>query len=120
MYFNFEELLTVFFLQQELVPIVKDLSEEYNNTTLGPYSFQVFVQAAVTKNKFEVLQNQKTLAGHRPAFIVGHGCRKRPLSDEIAKRSGDERKGKRARKENLLAVKEDSGSNRVLRSGKRF
>jgi len=93
---------------------------------LGPYSFQVFVQAAVTKknfdgkSKFEALQNQKTLAGRRLAFIVGHGCRKRPLSDEIAKRSGDERKGKRARKENLLAVKEDSGSNRVLRSGKKF
>ncbi len=109
-------------LIQEFVSYLKDIKQEYHSTTFGPYSFQVFVQAAITKkrldgkNKVEGEQNRKFLVGRCSEILVGHGCRKRPLAEDIAKRSGDGRESKRAKKENLL----QDVTTRLLRSGKRL
>jgi len=70
-----------------------DVSEEYNSTTLGPFSFQVFVLAAWTdkriqgKSKSKSVENCQVLEGRRAVDIVGKGSRKRPLSLEVSRTS---------------------------------
>ncbi|KAJ3554371.1 hypothetical protein NP233_g12435 [Leucocoprinus birnbaumii] len=58
-----------------------DAKSEHNKTTLGPYSFQVFVSALWTDVKVK-----KIPTGRRATeYSDGQSVRKRPLADEIRK-----------------------------------
>ena len=87
-----------------------DVKEEYNSTTLGPFSFQAFVQASWTeaklklKSKFEA--NHKALVGRRRKLIVGKGCRKRPRALEVLQTSLKERLRKKAKRGKAIRAKE--------------
>ena len=59
-----------------------DVSEVKNMTTLGPYSFRVFVDCAWTKLH---MGKEKNATGRRPVKQVGHGRRKRPMAEEVEK-----------------------------------
>ncbi|KAJ3557120.1 hypothetical protein NP233_g11824 [Leucocoprinus birnbaumii] len=60
-----------------------DITKIYNNTTVGPYSFQVFVSALKwTAAKVKV---SGVPAGRRPSSKVNHGVQKRLLMSEIQK-----------------------------------
>ena len=70
------------------------------------------------KNLEEAGRNGKALQGRRRELDVGSGRRKRPLTADIEKTSQDNRKMKRAKKENALLFIE-SGP-RTLRSGRKL
>jgi len=113
------------FLEQGVSPVTIDVAEEYNSTTLGPFSFQVFVLAAWTdkklkgKSKSQAIENHKVLEGRRATEIVGKGCRKRPLSSVVSKSSQEIRNSKKARRENLASSDlQNDNSHRRLRSRK--
>jgi hypothetical protein len=97
---------------QSILPVTTDVVEEYNSTTLGPFSFQVFVLAAWTdtriqgKSKSQGVDNRRVLQGRRSVDIVGKGSRKRPRSEEIVKTSQGMRNAKRAKKENYISLPE--------------
>jgi hypothetical protein len=101
-----------------------DVKDEWNRTTLGPYSFQVFVLASWTmkkvkgKNSKEADQNAQALQGRRKELDVGTGKRKRPLIAEVEKTSQENRKAKRAKKESITRTVISEG--RTLRSGKKL
>jgi hypothetical protein len=71
-------------------------------TTLGPFSFQLFVLAGWTMQKLqgkhngEASVNEKVLQGRRKETGVGTGKRKRPTVTEVFKTSQEERKAKQA------------------------
>jgi hypothetical protein len=95
---------------QSILPVTIDVVQEYNSTTLGPFSFQVFVLAAWTdtkiqgKSKSQGVDNRRVLEGRRSVDIVGKGSRKRPRSDDIVKTSQRMRNAKRAKKENHVSL----------------
>jgi len=96
-------------------------------TTLGPFSFQVFVLACWTEKKLqgkktgEASINERALQGHRKETDVGTGKRKRPTVAEVSKTSQDERKAKQAKKENLCRPEVlVSAEGRCLRSGRKI
>jgi hypothetical protein len=112
--------------EQNMSPVTIDVTAEYNSTTLGPFSFQVFVLAAWTDQKFQgksksqAIVNHRVLEGRRKVEIVGKGCRKRPLSSVVAGSSQEIRSSKRAKKENLVSSDhQQDNSHRTLRSRKR-
>jgi len=96
-------------LAQNISPVTIDLVEEYNLTTLGLFSFHVFVLAAWTdkklqgKSKSQAAENHQVLEGRRALDIVGKGSRKCPLLLEISRTSQEMRRAKKARKENLVS-----------------
>jgi hypothetical protein len=96
-------------------------------TTLGPYSFQVFVLAGWTMKKMqgnntgEALANGRVLQGRRKEIDVGTGKRKRPTVTEVVKTSQEELKAKRARKENIFRHEvSNEVEGRTLRSGRKI
>ena len=108
---------------QDISPVIIDVAEEYNLTTLGPFSFQVFVLAAWTDKKLkgnsksQAIENHRVLEGRRAVEIVGNGCRKRPLCSVVSRSSQEVRKSKRARRENLApSVLQDDTTHRKLRN----
>ena len=82
--------------------VVIDVKEEFNLTTLGPFSFQAFVQAGWTETKLKAQfeANRKSLMGRRGKLIVGKGSRKRPHALEVFRTSLKERQRKKAKREN--------------------
>jgi hypothetical protein len=109
--------------EQDISPVAIDVAEEFNSTTLGPFSFQVFVLAAWTdkklkgKSKTQAAENHRALEGRRAVDFVGKGCRKRPLSLEVSRTSQVMRNSKRARKENIITPELSiDTSSRKLRS----
>ena len=73
-----------------------------NSTTLGPYSFQIFVALAWTAKK--VANGQSISAGRRTVTVVGTARRKRPLAAEIAKTA---QKSSKKSLRNMLHVDEE-------------
>lgn len=73
-----------------------DVADAANDTTLGPYSFRVFVDCAWTKLHAKTL----TVVGRRKEEPIGGGKRKRP-------KTADWKVGKRAR--TATKVREDRG-----------
>jgi NAD(P)H-hydrate repair Nnr-like enzyme with NAD(P)H-hydrate epimerase domain len=73
------------------------------------------------QNSGDALVNGRVLQGRRKEMDVGTGKRKRLTVTEITKTSQEERKAKRARKENVFrpAVSNEA-EGRALRSGKKF
>ena len=69
-----------------------DVLAEYNLTTLGPYSFQVFVAAGFTAKHITSLS-----VGRRPLEVDGKSHRKRPYAQEVAKTEGPSAKRKRGK-----------------------
>ena len=62
-----------------------DVSDVVNNTTLGPYSFRVFVDCGWTEKRMKQSKAAPQLIGRRPIQQVSHGKRKRPLLETIAR-----------------------------------
>lgn len=62
----------------------KDVSNDVNKTTLGPYSFLVFVEADWTSKTLREMQNLP--ATRRYATKQGRSTRKRPLAESIRSR----------------------------------
>lgn len=93
--------------------MASDVREDYNLTTLGPYSFHVFVASAWTAKHVS-----KVPQGRRPKLVAGRSHRKRPLAEDISKKDGSIRK--RQKLEVKLATEEDIGLDigRVLRSSR--
>lgn len=60
-----------------------DVREEVNKTTLGLYSFRIFVDCAWSKQK--VAKSGGLPLGARPVLKVGSSNRKRPCAGDIAK-----------------------------------
>jgi hypothetical protein len=104
----------------------KDVKDDCNLTTLGPYSFHVFVLAGWTmskmqgKNGKDASMNEKILQGRRKETDVGTGKRKRPTAADVFKTSQEERKAKRARKENTDSPEVLVEAGRTLRSGRKI
>lgn len=95
-----------------------DVSKVYNSTTLGPYSFQVFVAAAWTAKK--LLKGVSISAGRRSVKVVEKARRKRPLASQIAKTAQG---GVKKNIANMLRVDNshpDQMTTRALRSGRRI
>jgi hypothetical protein len=114
---------TLIIWAQSTRSVFTDVADEYNSTTLGPFSFQIFVLAAWTdkklqgESKSQAAENHRVLQGRRALDIIGKGSRKRPLSLDISRTSQEMRKSKKARKENLVSreISVDT-SHRKLRS----
>lgn len=92
----------------------------YNSTTLGLYSFQVFVAAAWTAKK--VPKGLSVSAARRPVTVVETARRKRPLASQIAKTAQG---GAKKNLANMLKVHDenlppDQLTTRALRSGRRI
>lgn len=91
-----------------------DVSQVYNSTTLGLYSFRVFVDAIWSLAKVTNIP-----MGRRPLEIIGKSHRKRPLADDIKKTAV--RISKKP-KVNMLVGKENSVPPEIeirkLRNGK--
>ena len=63
----------------------------------------------------------RVLQGRRKEMNVGTGKRKRPTVTEVVKTSQEERKAKRARKENVLRPEvSNQAEGRTLRSGRKI
>ena len=86
-----------------------DVLAQYNLTTLGPYSFQVFVAAGYTAKHVT-----KVSAGRRPIELDGNSHRKRPLAADIAKKVTGV--VKKCRKVTAGVENVDLGKGMVLRS----
>jgi hypothetical protein len=69
----------------------------------------------------EASVNGKVLQGRRKEIDVGTGKRKRPTVTDVVKTSQEERKAKRAKKENIFrpAVSNEAAG-RTLRSGRKI
>lgn len=91
---------------QSLMKVEQDVKDKLNKTTLGPYSFQLFVQASWTMAKISKSATHKIPRGRRPLITTEHGRLKRPLAADI-RRTGRESKAKRPRTTNLLQGKEN-------------
>ena len=71
-------------------------------------------------NSGEASANGRVLQGRRKEIDVGTGKRKRPTVSEVGKTSQEERKAKRARKENVFRPEvSNEGEGRTLRSGRK-
>ena len=57
-----------------------DVKELCNITTLGPYSFRIFVDCSYTEKYMQAGPKPK---GRRAVEVVGHGVRKRPTMAAI-------------------------------------
>jgi hypothetical protein len=94
-----------------------DVKDILSSTTLGPYSFDAFIQGAWTVKKVTTAPK-----GRRPLENVSTGHRKRPLAAEIAK-TAHEPSGRKKRKSILAADEQNSPpvelNIRVTRSGRR-
>lgn len=68
-----------------------DIKDLPNNTTLGPYSFRLFVSAIWSvktmegTSKQDAATNCQALEGRRAETLVNGQVRKRPLAADIAK-----------------------------------
>ncbi|KAJ4500573.1 hypothetical protein C8R41DRAFT_810021 [Lentinula lateritia] len=62
---------------------VIDFKHCVNETTLGPYSFKVFVDCAWSKEHIEVAGGETVLIGRRPILKDGTGNSKRPKKGQI-------------------------------------
>ncbi len=95
-----------------------DVARVYNSTTLGPYSFQVFVAAAWTAKK--VQKGLSISAGRRSVTVVETSRRKRPLASQIARTA---QVGAKKNIGNMLKVDNyppDQMTTRALRSGRKI
>jgi hypothetical protein len=72
-------------------------------------------------NSGEASMNGRVLQGRRKETDVGAGKRKRPTMTEIVKTSQEERKAKRAKKENICRPEVSvEAEGRTLRSGRKI
>lgn len=73
------------------------------------------------QNSGEASVNSRVLQGRRKEMDVGTGKRKRPTVTEVVKTSQEERKAKRARKENVFRPEvSKQAEGRTLRSGRKI
>ena len=73
------------------------------------------------QNSGEASVNGRVLQGRRKEIDVGTGKRKRPTVTDVVKTSQEERKAKRARKENVfMPAISNEAEGRTLRSGRKI
>jgi hypothetical protein len=78
---------------QSITACNRDVKDDFNLTTLGPYSFQVFVLAGWTmtkmqgKNGTDASTNARMLQGRRKEMNIGTGKCKRPTATDVFKTS---------------------------------
>jgi len=75
-------------LEMDCVSQDEDVTHNINKTTLGPYSFHVFVSAAWT----ELHTGGVMPRGRRPLHLAGKAHFKRPLASQLKKEVGMEQK----------------------------
>ncbi|KAJ7829926.1 hypothetical protein B0H14DRAFT_3143749 [Mycena olivaceomarginata] len=71
--------------------VIVDVKDEVNNTTLGLYSFRVFVDCVWSAQKI-ALEPGPLLVGRRKVLTSNQSVRKRPRADKIAKTSAPKRR----------------------------
>ncbi|KAJ7888620.1 hypothetical protein B0H14DRAFT_3127234 [Mycena olivaceomarginata] len=71
--------------------VIVDVKDEVNNTTLGLYSFRVFVDCVWSAQKI-ALEPGPLLVGRRKVLTSNQSVRKRPHADKIAKTSAPKRR----------------------------
>ncbi|KAJ7875925.1 hypothetical protein B0H14DRAFT_3130614 [Mycena olivaceomarginata] len=71
--------------------VIVDVKDEVNNTTLGLYSFRVFVDCVWSAQKI-ALGPGPLLVGRRKVLTSNQSVRKRPHADKIAKTSAPKRR----------------------------
>ncbi|KDR73757.1 hypothetical protein GALMADRAFT_212561 [Galerina marginata CBS 339.88] len=99
-----------------VMPMDHDVRNIFNATTLGPYSFSVFIQAAWTEKKVGGSKPK----GCRPLEIVGASHRKRPLVSNIKNKEPAKKK-----RRNILAngpenCEPSELNTRTMRSGRKL
>jgi hypothetical protein len=71
--------------------VIVDVKDEVNNTTLGLYSFRVFVDCVWSAQKI-ALEPGPLLVGRRKVLTSNQSVPKRPHTDKIAKTSAPKRR----------------------------
>ncbi|PPR05449.1 hypothetical protein CVT24_007466 [Panaeolus cyanescens] len=94
--------------------VQKDVGEELSLTTLGPYSFHIFVTSNLTLAKLPDIP-----IGRRPLQIANHSNRKRKSATDLQKESSNTKGAKRPRVSHTSEnVPVDTSVGRRLRSHK--
>ncbi|KAJ7631609.1 hypothetical protein DFH06DRAFT_1337586 [Mycena polygramma] len=89
--------------------VITDVKAEVNDTTLGLYSFRIFVDCVWSTQK---IPDESILRGRRPLQTVGQSNRKRPRAEDIGKTAAPKK-----RRVSMVEVENvDPSEGRVTRS----
>ncbi|KDR76076.1 hypothetical protein GALMADRAFT_210772 [Galerina marginata CBS 339.88] len=101
---------------QTVAAMDHDVKNIYSSTTLGPYSFSVFIQCAWTVKKV----GDTVPKGCRPLHAISHSQYKRPLASDIKANEPAKKKPKNILADGLENAEPADLNTRTMRSGRKL